>query len=500
MHQRLFALCSPCSGAHIYRCANPIFRRVDMRRLIYFLLLISAFGQAQGPPTVRDTYVLAGKPRVVSLKDNLIVVVCKPEYDAWLKDQKPPALSLYMNGLLMKGPEAARPMPGTDEQVKQVRDAVKADCAKESDDAFSTAKKDAEEKAAAAKTAADKAVSEPDATKKAALKEASDKADMTAKEAATKAASVKAGAQQKYVTMLYHLDSQYVTKPETKEPWIRLLERPWQSGGDVTISVGPADGSPWPSTAAIPFERINLGWLAGWAALFLIAIILFVKYARRSDIIRDPGELPAPPPGIPPQMKAYSLARTQMAFWTFLVSGALAFLFLVTWNENTISSGVLVLIGISFGTTLMAATADRVAPTATDVTVAEKDAADKSAAAREAADKAAAETDATKKPAADKEAADKAFAAKYAADKAASLKAGISQIPQPTKGFLADLLTEGTGPSFHRYQMVLFTVILAVIFVAKTASTLVMPEFDTTLLGLMGISSGTYLGFKLQGK
>ena len=93
-----------------------------------------------------------------------------------------------------------------------------------------------------------------------------------------------------------------------------------------------------------------------------------------------------------------------------------------------------------------------------------------------------------------------AFAAKYAADKAASLKAGITQVPQPTQGFLKDLLTEGPGLSFHRYQMVLFTLILAVIFVAKTASALVMPEFDTTLLGLMGISSGTYLGFKLQGK
>lgn len=49
--------------------------------------------------TVRDTYVLTGSPRVVSLKDNLIIVVCKTECDAWLRDQKPPALSLYMNGL-----------------------------------------------------------------------------------------------------------------------------------------------------------------------------------------------------------------------------------------------------------------------------------------------------------------------------------------------------------------------------------------------------------------
>jgi len=40
-----------------------------------------------------------------------------------------------------------------------------------------------------------------------------------------------------------------------------------------------------------------MGWLVGWAVLFLMAIVLFVKYARTSDIIRDSGELPAPPPG-----------------------------------------------------------------------------------------------------------------------------------------------------------------------------------------------------------
>jgi hypothetical protein len=298
--------------------------------------------------------------------------------------------------------------------------------------------------------------------------------------------------------MQYYLDSQFVTKPDTKEPWIRLLERPWQTGS-VTVSVGPVDGSAWPSKAEIEFERINLGWLSGWAALFVTSIILFVKYARQSDIIRDAGELPARPPGAPAQRKAYSLARTQMAVWTFLVAGALAFLFMVTWNENTISSGVLVLIGISFGTTLLAATAEGVPPTAADVTRADQDAADEAAAAKEAAAKAAGETDPAKKALADREAADRAAAATTAANNAALVRAAI-QVPQPTQGFLTDLLTEGTGPSFHRFQMVLFTVILAVIFVAKTADGLVMPEFDTTLLALMGISSGTYLGTKLQGK
>jgi hypothetical protein len=82
----------------------------------------------------------------------------------------------------------------------------------------------------------------------------------------------------------------------------------------------------------------------------------------------------------------------------------------------------------------------------------------------------------------------------------ASVADGTQPVPQPTQGFLTDLLTDGVAPSFHRYQMVLFTVILAIIFIAKTATNLVMPEFDTTLLGLMGISNGTYLGFKLQGR
>ena len=530
-----------------------------MRNFPYFFLLTSAFGQTQPLPTVRDAYVQGEEPpRVARLRHNLIVVVCKAEYDTWLKDQKAPALSLYMNGLLMKGPPAVAPVTAKSEQTDKLISEGKADCTKHSDPTETALEKDAADKAAlakAAKESLDKAAKEPEG-KKNELKEVSDKAEIAKMEAAKKTIAEKAPVQQIYVTMQYYLDSQFVAKPETKDSWIRLLQRPWENEVPVSVSVGPADGSPWPSMAAIKFQRINYGYFTGWAVLFGLSIGLFIAYARTSAIIRDSGELPAPPPGTKRPLKAYSLARTQMALWTFLVGGALAFLFMVTWNENTISGGVLVLMGISFGTTLMAATADRVSSTPTDITLAEKaatdkaaaskeaadiaaaetdkkqaadkDAADKAAAAKEAADKAAAETDSDKKKAAEKDAADKVVAAKvaaniaaaetikkqaadkdaadkvadakFAADKAAALKEGIPQVPHPTKHFLTDLLTEGDGPSFHRYQMVLFTIILAVIFVAKTASTLVMPEFDTMLLGLMGISSGTYLGFKLQGK
>jgi hypothetical protein len=70
-----------------------------------------------------------------------------------------------------------------------------------------------------------------------------------------------------------------------------------------------------------------------------------------------------------------------------------------------------------------------------------------------------------------------------------------------------DLLSEedasagqGRVITFHRFQIVGWTLILGVVFVSEVLSKLVMPVFDATLLTLMGISSGTYLGFKVSAK
>ena len=56
------------------------------------------------------------------------------------------------------------------------------------------------------------------------------------------------------------------------------------------------------------------------------------------------------------------------------------------------------------------------------------------------------------------------------------------------------------GVSFHRAQMVVWTVVLVVVFVLAVRDDVLMPEFETTLLALMGISSGTYIGFKFPEK
>lgn len=407
-----------------------IISSLVIRALACCLLVGSIWGETSpSTPTVREAYsVRAGHViRSVRLRGYLNLVVCKAEYDAWAQPQHPD-LALYMDGILMKGVTAQPPFEIKDNPRDDQTEKIRAECAA-ANPAANAAEKAAKDAEADAKAASDKVAQEKDSAKvDAEKKDAAEKADRaeTARAAADAAAQT-AGALD---VLAFYLPADLVSKADPKDnPWLQLLQRPWNSG-PLTVSIGPTTG-PWPSEAKILFERINGWWLAGWALLFAFAIVLFVKYARSSDIIRDTGTLPAGATG----RKSFSLARTQMAVWTFVVAGALVFIFLVTWNENTLTNGILVLLGISSGTTLLAATAD-----------------------------------------------------------------GTNPAPQVTQGFLNDLLTDGAGPSPHRYQMVLFTVILAVIFVVKVASNLVMPEFDATLLGLMGISNGTYLGFKLQGR
>jgi len=385
-------------------------------------------------PTVRDAYVVSGKKivRNARLTDHLTVIVCKAEYDAWEQSlASKPNLALYLDGVLMKRVSGTKLDSGPAVENDDRASKAVAACAA-ADPAVIAAPKDVQKSQADAQAANDLVANEKDSSKLPAEKKDADDKTARAQSAKQKAAGI-VGSTAIYAVDFY-LDPQLATADDTKDSWIRLLKQPWRKA-PIAVSAGTESGS-WPGQIEIYFQRLDLRLLAAWAALFVVAIVLFIKYARNSDIIRNTGDLAGlPANGAPTPRKSYSLARTQMALWTFIVAGALVFIFMVTWNENSISSGVLILLGVSFGTTLLAAVSDGPQPT-----------------------------------------------------------------PQPSQGFLTDLLSDGSGPSFHRYQMVLFTVILAVIFVVKVATNLVMPEFDTTLLGLMGISNGTYLGFKLQGR
>lgn len=63
--------------------------------------------------------------------------------------------------------------------------------------------------------------------------------------------------------------------------------------------------------------------------------------------------------------------------------------------------------------------------------------------------------------------------------------------------FFRDICDDGTGPSFHRVQVVLWTLLLGGVFLFSVGHVMSMPEFPESLLLLMGISNATYLGFKV---
>ena len=86
------------------------------------------------------------------------------------------------------------------------------------------------------------------------------------------------------------------------------------------------------------------------------------------------------------------------------------------------------------------------------------------------------------------------------ASRLAVVKDELAELPTPgpraTRSLLEDLVSDATGVSLHRFQILSWTIILGFIFVTRVWHELEMPVFDNTLLALMGISSGTYLGFK----
>ena len=69
-----------------------------------------------------------------------------------------------------------------------------------------------------------------------------------------------------------------------------------------------------------------------------------------------------------------------------------------------------------------------------------------------------------------------------------------------TRGFFVDILSDADGISFHRFQMAAWTVTLGLLFATSVWQGLTMPDFSNQLLGLLGISAGTYIGFKFPEK
>ncbi|HKO42384.1 MAG TPA: hypothetical protein VJU84_03785 [Pyrinomonadaceae bacterium] len=147
--------------------------------------------------------------------------------------------------------------------------------------------------------------------------------------------------------------------------------------------------------------------------------------------------LRAPGPSpAPGKYRPYDVGLVQTAFWFFIVSTSYLCIWLITGDLDTLTPSVLALMGISASTAL-----------------------------------------------------------------GTHLKGTDSSTSESASaGFFRDIVSDAGGHCFHRFQIVLWTALLGIIFVASVYDNLAMPQFGGPLLTLMGISAGTYLAFDLLAK
>jgi hypothetical protein len=302
-----------------------------------------------------------------------------------------------------------------------------------------------------------------------------------------------------------------------EDPFKQLMEHPsftmpskitltLKSGGDTLIL--PTAVTKNAEDIRCRFNLIGIEKFKFWPMVFVFVLILgsLAFFAASTDILRDPCR--RRPEGVEP----VSLARTQMAFWFVVIAAAFAFLWVTTGNVDTINGTCLTLLAIGTTTALttMAVQGNRSGrKDLSDVLqrtphemlkLGPAELRDAIAARKKELEETGAST-MTPEELAEDTALLNTFGRR--------LDQFFKQRPKwcPPRLYywryrlrtvFEDLLTEEAGAyDFHRFQMLAWTLVLGSVFVFKVFSDRTMPQFDSNLLLLMGISSGAYIGFKV---
>ncbi|HEY5174863.1 MAG TPA: hypothetical protein VII95_04780 [Terriglobales bacterium] len=285
----------------------------------------------------------------------------------------------------------------------------------------------------------------------------------------------------------FKLDLENADQTE-KAVWVDVLNAARRAReGRIPISVGVA-GRYQPFTS---HAYVTLNVYPWYTALVLAVLALLLAalllLGWKSNLLRDATSgKPASPAKSP-----YSLGRVQMACWFFLVVAAYLYIWMVIGGKNSLNASILGLIGISAGTGLASVFVDQQKYSdlgAQGATLeAEKNALTARIAELQAANPTPGSPQYTE------------LQAKNA--RLFEVSGAIAKLPPPPQpatslNFFKDILRDGDGISFHRFQIAVWTLVLSLVFVRGVYAQLTMPTFDATLLGLMGLSSGTYVGFK----
>lgn len=279
----------------------------------------------------------------------------------------------------------------------------------------------------------------------------------------------------------------------SRDVWTYVLGRPGWAPRETKFSVGLSDKYALPVASTAPpvlLDVIPQGWFLFWLLLFLILLIGFYQLARRTDLLRDPAPLPGGDARRP-----YSLARTQASWWFFLILASYLLIGMITGDfSSSITSTCLILMGISAGTAVGSAFIDasKDTPETARLQAATKQKLSNDV-QRLSSDVPTAESVVTQNP--NDPTAEAALASKQV--ELANKLSQLHKARNESESFLQDILSDANGVNFHRFQMLAWTIVLGIIFVGNVYRDLAMPDFNSTLLSLMGISAGTYLGLKI---
>jgi hypothetical protein len=238
----------------------------------------------------------------------------------------------------------------------------------------------------------------------------------------------------------------------------------------LVIGLRSADGK---STVSAHTDLVLKKWTGGvrWlaAAVPLLVLAALVVLAFGSGALRDPGPGPA-------AQRPYSLARVQIALWTALVALAVIWHYLATGQLTAIPDSVAALMGLSTFT-LGAATvidAGKARSVASAATLTPGGGSGVSAVLAAAG----APLPTVTPP-------------------ARSAPGSTPAAPPISENFLLDILTDRNGVSMHRLQMVIWTAILAGVFLDAVVRRLFLPELAPGYLAITGVSSAGYALLKI---
>jgi hypothetical protein len=189
------------------------------------------------------------------------------------------------------------------------------------------------------------------------------------------------------------------------------------------------------------FRVYSWYWALAFFVIYGVFVVMFFWLAGIPNFLRDPDG------PMRDGMHVFSLSRCQLAWWFFVILAAWALLLLTTSSLDTFSQTALILVGIGGGTALLGAAAGKMRAAIADENI----------------------VTANRPP----------------------------FFQTPFGAWLYDILSDNDTIGFHRFQLVVWNVVLGIVFFQQAWSNFAMPEFSQTLLGLLGLSGATYVGMKL---